>query len=494
MTLRKRLSLIAAASVAIAVTIAVVVCYTVVRHQLLSQVDNELNQQAQIVQNIGFHGLAQQLPSLPAKAGGSAQYAQVLVADGRSQIEEGGTQLPISGRTQQVSQGNGGAFFSNVWVGDTELRMLTFPVSGLVVTSTSPTGSQTVETGAIQLARPLNAVSSILSDLRLVLLVVLLAGIALAAVLGRMASRRVLAPLAEVADVAQEIGETEDLTKRLHVHADDEVGQLATNFNAMLDRLEASREALDESVRAQRQLVADASHELRTPVTSLRTNIEVLLEEVELEPDDRRRLLADVVEQSEELTALVGDLIELARGDQPGSDTDDVRLDGVAAESLTRARRNAPGIHFEATLVPTLVEGAPERLARAINNLLDNAARHSPPGGTVELQVGPQGVEVRDHGTGVDPEDLPYVFDRFFRGRNSRGRQGSGLGLAIVRQVAQQHGGSASVVNAVDGGAIFTLHLPSVPAEDMDMTHDEMIDAMPRVDGPAQPTQPVESR
>ena len=148
----------------------------------------------------------------------------------------------------------------------------------------------------------------------------------------------------------------------------------------MLDRLESSRDALDDSVRAQRQLVADASHELRTPVTSLRTNIEVLLAGAELEAEDRRRLLADVVEQSEELSALVNDLIELARGDEPGADTDDVRLDGVADESLARARRNAPGIHFEATLVPTLLDGVPERLARAINNLLDNAARHSPAG------------------------------------------------------------------------------------------------------------------
>jgi two-component system sensor histidine kinase MprB len=295
--------------------------------------------------------------------------------------------------------------------------------------------------------------------------VVLAAGMAVAAALGRIASRRVLAPLAEVADVAQQIGETDDLSKRLRVHADDEVGQLATNFNAMLDRLETSREALDDSVRAQRQLVADASHELRTPVTSLRTNIEVLLAGGELEPEDRRRLLADVVEQSEELSALVNDLIELARGDQAGPDTDDVRLDGVAEECLSRARRNAPGITFDATLVPTLVDGVPERLARAINNLLDNAARHSPPGGTVELQVGPQGVEVRDHGSGVDPEDLPYVFDRFFRGRNSRGRQGSGLGLAIVRQVAQQHGGSVSVTNAADGGAVFDLWLPGIPAD-----------------------------
>jgi two-component system sensor histidine kinase MprB len=274
-----------------------------------------------------------------------------------------------------------------------------------------------------------------------------------------------LAPLGEVAQVAQVIGETDDLSQRLNVHADDEVGQLATNFNSMLDRLESSRRALDDSVRAQRQLIADASHELRTPVTSLRTNIEVLLAGAELEAEDRRRLLADVVEQSEELSALVNDLIELARGDQPGADTDDVRLDGVAHESLARARRNAPGIHFDATLVPTLLDGVPERLARAINNLLDNAARHSPPGGTVEVQVGPKGVEVRDHGTGVDPDDLPYVFDRFFRGRNSRGRQGSGLGLAIVRQVAEQHGGSVSVTNAVDGGAIFNLWLPGAPAD-----------------------------
>ena len=140
------------------------------------------------------------------------------------------------------------------------------------------------------------------------------------------------------------------------------------------------------------------------------------------------------------------------------------------------------------------MDGVPERLARAINNLLDNAARHSPPGGTVELQVGPQGVEVRDHGTGVDPEDLPYVFDRFFRGRNSRGRQGSGLGLAIVRQVAEQHGGSASVANAPDGGAIFTLRLPGVPAEGMDLADGESIDARRASTGQRSRTEPVESR
>jgi two-component system, OmpR family, sensor histidine kinase MprB len=462
MTLRKRLSLIAAASVAIAVTIAVAACYAIVRSQVRGQVTDALNAQVAVVQQ--SHFVQRAVPGNTANSGGPAPYNQIVLANGQVYEREGGLTLPITAQLLQMARTGRGSSISDIWVNGSHLRTLSLAVNVEAGDQAAP--------AVLQLARPLNGVDTILRHLRLFLVLIVIGGVAVAALLGRMASRRVLAPLGEVAEVAQEIGETDDLTKRLHIHADDEVGQLATNFNAMLDRLETSRDALDESVRAQRQLVADASHELRTPVTSLRTNIEVLLEHVELDAEDRRRLLADVVEQSEELTALVGDLIELARGDQPGPEADDVRLDGVAAESLARARRNAPGIHFDATVVPTLVDGVPERLARAINNLLDNAARHSSPGGTVELQVGPKGVEVRDHGPGVDPDDLPYVFDRFFRGTNSRGRQGSGLGLSIVRQVAEQHGGSASVINAVDGGAIFTLHLPGMPAEGDDpLTH-----------------------
>jgi two-component system sensor histidine kinase MprB len=252
---------------------------------------------------------------------------------------------------------------------------------------------------------------------------------------------------------------------RITVHAEDEVGQLATRFNTMLEHLEGSRSALDESVRAQRQLVADASHELRTPVTSLRTNIEVLLAGGELSGEDRRRLLTDVVEQSEELSALVTDLIDLARGDEPHGETEDFRLDRVVEESLARARRNAPGLHFEARLEPISLEGVAERLERAVNNLLDNAVRHSPPDGTVEIDVDSTGVRVRDHGPGVDEADLPHVFDRFYRGANVRGQQGSGLGLSIVRQVTEQHGGSVSAANAPDRGAVFTMRLPVVAAE-----------------------------
>jgi two-component system, OmpR family, sensor histidine kinase MprB len=460
-TLRKRVSMVAAASVGIAVLIAIVVCYMVVRNQLYGQVDGQLNQQAQLVEQAGLsHFLYNDIPSPGPRSGGPAQYVQGVLPDGRTVGLPGESiTWPTGSRAQSVANGSGGPYFSDVEVGGTKLRVITFFVPNVQLSNFEVTNL------ALQLARPLNGVDSILQDLRIILAVLLVACIALAAALGRIGARRVLKPLAEVAEAAQHIGETEDLSGRIRVHADDEVGQLARRFNAMLDRLEGSRAALDQSMRAQRQLVADASHELRTPVTSLRTNIEVLLVGGELDPEDRRRLLADVVEQSEELAALVNDLIELARGDQPGAETDDVRLDWVAEESLARARRNAPNIRFDATLAPTLIDGVPDRLGRAINNLLDNAARHSPAGETVEVRVDAKGVVVRDHGPGVPREDQPYVFDRFFRGRTSRGSQGSGLGLAIVRQVTEQHGGSVSVTNAPDGGAVFTLRLPGSPAD-----------------------------
>ncbi|HTX47154.1 MAG TPA: HAMP domain-containing sensor histidine kinase [Solirubrobacteraceae bacterium] len=456
MALKRRVGLAAAAAVGVAVVLVAGVSYFVVRGQLRGQIDKSLRAEATAVLATRNLGALQANLEIPPSAGGPAPYAQLVYANGGTRPIAGDLTLPVVSETvHAASNPNSSPFMSDVTVGGSDLRELTVPVQFL-----------NGQTAAIELARPLGSTDNVLSNLRLVLLALCVLGVGLAAVLGRFAARRVLKPLSEVADTAQTIGETDDLSLRLQIHADDEVGQLARNFNAMLARLEGSRAALDESVRAQRQLVADASHELRTPVTSLRTNIEVLLAGGELGEEDRRRLLADVVEQSEELTALVGDLIELARGDEPYSDADDVRLDRVVEECVARARRNAPSVSFEAQLEPMLVEGVPERLERAVNNLLDNAARHSPPGGVVEVTVDRLGVRVRDHGTGVEPEDLPYVFDRFFRGASSRGSQGSGLGLAIVRQVAEQHGGTASAANAPDGGAVFTIELPTSAAID----------------------------
>jgi two-component system sensor histidine kinase MprB len=463
-SLRRRLTLIAGASVGIAIVLAALVVYVVVRGQLRGQVDDTLKAQAVLVQQDPRALNGGPFPGPGPNAGGRAPYSQIVSTNGTVLQTLGGQPLPVAANDRRVAAGQLSSSFEDATVKGAHLRIYTFHATA----TSGPPGSSSGQSQfpvAIQLARPLMQVENILSHLRLILLLLCAGGIALAAGLGRLGASRVLAPLGEVAQAAQHIGETEDLTSRIRVRADDEVGQLATRFNSMLDRLESSRAELDASVRAQRQLVADASHELRTPVTSLRTNIEVLLAGGELEPEDRRRLLNDVVEQSEELSALVGDLIELARGDEPVGSVEDVRLDRVVEESVARAQRNSPGIRFACTLQPVSVDGVGERLGRAVNNLLENAARHSDPGGLIEVTADAGGVRVRDHGPGIAVPDLPYVFDRFFRGANRRGHQGSGLGLAIVRQVTEQHGGSATAANAPGGGAVFTLRLPTVPAE-----------------------------
>jgi two-component system sensor histidine kinase MprB len=227
---------------------------------------------------------------------------------------------------------------------------------------------------------------------------------------------------------------------------------MAQRFDAMLDRVQASQ-------AAQRQLVADASHELRTPVTSLRTNMEVLLAGAELEEGERRALLRDMVGQSEELSGLVGDLIELARGDEGDPPIEDVALDALVREAVARARRHAPGIRFRAELEPCVICGVPDRLGRAVNNVLDNAAAFSPPAGVVEVTLRNAVLEVRDHGPGVPDEELGQLFDRFFRGTRRRAQGGSGLGLAIVRQVAEAHGATVQAANAPGGGLVVRLAL-----------------------------------
>jgi two-component system sensor histidine kinase MprB len=459
--LRKRISLVAAGAVAVAVAIACFVCYAVVRGQLLNQIDSELIHQAQSIQSDPVHSLDQPLPTNPASSGGPAPYLQIVLADGTIAGTDGGLKLPNMREAAAVAVGKP-AYMTDVTINGTTLRQYTFPLIGIQYS-----GQQM----AVQLARPLAPVENVLSHLRLILALVFLAGIALAAALGRMAARRVLSPLAEMTETAQLIGETDDLSQRLTVHTDDEVGRLANRFNEMLSRLASSRDALDESVHQQRQLVADASHELRTPVTSLRTNAEVLLADTKLDEEDRQRLLADVVEQAAELSALVSDLIEVARGDLPPDAVEDVRLDELVEEALHRARRNAPEVDFSARLQPVLIQGNPERLSRAINNLLDNAAHHAG-GSRVEVDVDASEVRVRDHGAGIDEQDLPHVFDRFYRGVDSRSRQGSGLGLAIVRQVAEQHHGTVTAANAPDGGAVFTLTLRGLPADHTDADDD----------------------
>jgi two-component system sensor histidine kinase MprB len=203
--------------------------------------------------------------------------------------------------------------------------------------------------------------------------------------------------------------------------------------------------------------VSDASHELRTPLTSLRTNIEVLARDQSMPPADREALLRDVTEQLTEMTALISELVELARGDRQPDEPEDVRLDLVTADAIERAERNRPGVSIKRDLRETTVRGAPRTIERAVSNLLDNAAKWSPPGAAIEVAVRDGEVTVRDHGPGIAESDLPYVFDRFYRAPSARGTPGSGLGLAIVRQVAEAHGGAVVAERAEGGGARLRL-------------------------------------
>jgi two-component system sensor histidine kinase MprB len=228
----------------------------------------------------------------------------------------------------------------------------------------------------------------------------------------------------------------------------------------MVSVLDETMHKLDESARVQRRLVADASHELRTPVTSIRTNMEILERVDELPPQERSRLINDVVVQLEELSELINDLIELAREDEHIDSREEVRFDVLVSEAIERARLHAPKARFEVALDPTVVTGVPSRLGRAVNNLLDNAVKFAGTDEPIEVRLHDGELEVRDHGPGIDADDLPHIFDRFFRGARSRALPGSGLGLAIVRQVAELHAGSVSVTAAPGGGTVVRMRVP----------------------------------
>ncbi|MEA2290821.1 MAG: two-component system, OmpR family, sensor histidine kinase MprB [Solirubrobacteraceae bacterium] len=451
MTLERRLSLLCAVAVAATVLLVSAVAYVAARGALRGQIDDSLRAQARAVQLRGLpdSGVPRVVGEPPARTGLPQGFFQYVRPDGTAVPLRGDEpRIPVTEADRKVAAGTGAPQLSDRRSDGVHLRVLTVPLAG---------------GGAVELARSLASVDRVLDRLRIVLLGLCGIGTALAAGLSRLFSRRLMRPVADLTAAAGHIEATGDLDRRIDTARGDELGRLAQRFNAMLDRLGATQAALGASLDSQRRLIADASHELRTPVTSLRTNAEVLRDGRGLTDADRDALLGDVVVQAEELGELVADIIELARDGDDGAAVEEVRLDLLVAEACERAHRHAPGVRFETALAPCVVEAVPDRLGRAVNNLLDNAAKHSPPDGVVEVGVRDGELTVRDHGAGVAAADAPHVFDRFYRGANARGRPGSGLGLAIVRQVAEAHGGRAAVEAAAGGGALFRLSLPSRP-------------------------------
>jgi two-component system sensor histidine kinase MprB len=461
---RARLTIAAAAAVAIAVVVASVVVYFVVRGELRAQVDDDLAGRAEELSHVPPGEIGRIFVFPKGELGGPPGFPQIVTDEGEIIRRPGETaSLPVNDEVLEVARGEREEFLDDATVRDTHVRYITVPYAGAF---------------ALQLARPLSEVDESLERIRTLLVLISLGGIGAAAALGLIVTRAALAPVRRLTETTERVTETRDLSERIETHRRDELGRLAESFNTMLG-------ALEDSTRAQRQLVMDASHELRTPLTSLRTNIEVLASGKALPAGERKRLVNDVVEQLDELTTLIGELMVLARGEQPSAEPEDVRLDLVTADTVERIRRNRPGVTFATDLDESVVHGVPATIERAVGNLLDNAAKWSPPGGEVEVGVRGGVLTVRDHGPGIDEDDLPYVFDRFYRAPSARGLPGSGLGLAIVQQVAEAHGGDVVAERAEGGGTRVTLRLNGGKEEAPDKR--EAPEEAPKTPSPANP-------
>jgi two-component system sensor histidine kinase MprB len=428
MTLRTRLALVAAGVVAVVVAAASATTYFVMRHELLGQVDATLSAHARILR---FN---------PGEALGgpnqfSGDYAALVdptgAAAGRLPVDDG-----LRRELRALPTGASKSFYRDVHLDGVHVREIVQPVGG----------------GAIVVGRVIDYVDHDLSRLGLILVLVSCGGILVAALAGALVSRATLAPVRRLTAAAEHIAETGDPSERVPETGRGELQRLATSFNTMLA-------ALEDSLETQRRFVADASHELRTPLTSLQTNIEVLRHEDALTPEDRERLLSDLQRETREMRSLIAGLLELARGEDPRREVTEAQLDEIVEQAVDRARTRFPGVTWEAELEPTTVDGYPDRLERAVWNLLENAGKWSGDGSSVEVTLSGGELRVRDHGPGIALEDRSLVFDRFYRSAAARAMPGSGLGLAIVREVAEAHGGTVTAEEAPGGGALLRLSL-----------------------------------
>ena len=435
MSFRLRLTVLVSAAVAVAIVGASLVVYYTDRSQLMSQVDSDLSATLSLPSlNLAYSRAA---PGLLKR--GVVQFGSIPV--GSKQII-----LPHTEKAVRVSVR--GKVGGPVIDGPTTRRFTTQTIEGQrwrVLTLVA--GAKTV-----RISSSLVEVERNLSHLRELLVLISLGGIGVAALLGAAVSRTAVAPLRRLTETTERIIDTGDLSERTGQRGRDEVSRLSARLDELLATLESS-------LQTQRQLVADASHELRTPIATLRANFELLADPGALGAGERGELLVDVRDELESITALVGELVELARGEELDVAPRDFRLDEVVQEAVDRAARRAPDLSFRMRLEPSVVTGVPERVERAVTNLLDNARKWSPAGEAVDVAVHDGVVEVRDRGPGIADEDLPLVFNRFYRSAKARGMPGAGLGLAIVKQIADAHGGRVTVDAAPGGGAVLRLQL-----------------------------------
>ena len=487
-SLRARVGLLVAVGVGLAVALTSAAAYVTVRDQLHHTRDNALLKRARAAANSPLSD-PDRLAAIPPDALGAVDVRiGILPADGRGVVAPGGNPPPGDAAELAVARGElSQAIFTAAQDGQ-QFRVVAVPAGqGL----------------ALVFAQSTAEIEQTLDRLGLVLLLVGGVGVAAAAWAGAAIARAGLRPVERLTVAAENVATTQRLDP-IEVHGSDEIARLTSAFNAMLAALAASRDR-------QRALVADAGHELRTPLTSLRTNLDLLAQDDQragraqggvsaaygpqgglsgsdgaqagLSAADRGELLGDVRAQVTELSELVGDLVDLAREDSPTPVREPVDLADIVGRAVQRVARRAPEVDFDTECDPFVLDGDAAALERAVINLLDNAAKWSPRPGVVrtrlfrEVVPGDVGngrvrhsavLQIRDQGAGIQPADLPHVFDRFYRSADARALPGSGLGLAIVRQAVERHGGTveaAAADPAFGGGTVLTVRLPSSSSE-----------------------------
>lgn len=463
--LRSRLAMLVGLAVAVAVALSAAACWVVTRDRLTDQLDNTLTSATKDNTNVSrLYAACQGQPQPPVPT----QYTiRVITAAGEVCHIPGKPKISAQRTDVLVAQRRlGKALYTTRDERGAEMRVFDAP-------AVDDYGNQL----AVSIATPMDQVTRPLNQLALVLLFVTGAGVLCAATAGLAVARAGLKPVDRLTDAVEHIARTEDLAVRIPVDGEDEIARLSRSFNSMTSALAASRDL-------QQQLIADAGHELRTPLTSLRTNIDLLVRSEQsgrpIPAEDKAALLASVKAQMGELAALIGDLQELSRPERGQAAVEVVALHGIVDSALARARLRGPSLTITADLDPWYVRAEPAGLERAVVNLLDNAVKFSPPGGTIEVRLAGGELTVRDHGPGIPQDELPHVFERFWRSPSARSLPGSGLGLSIVARTAEQAGGAVRLRSGDLGGTEAVLTLPGAATPPPQMSHE-----------PPQPPQPT---
>ncbi|MFJ5308336.1 sensor histidine kinase [Streptomyces sp. NPDC088350] len=460
--IRSRLAMLVAAAVAFAVAAVSVTCWFIVQGKLYEQVDSDLKKAIGMrgPENGNIDAVVLNCTQTPQNNSNDFRntYSQVVKADGTVCLfpsSVGVVKVTKADKDVIKNASTGEGIYRNGTDADgNDVRVMTLPLQAQ---------QPGVPDAALVVAVPLKGTENTLNDLALILLLVSGIGVIGAGAAGLAVARAGLRPIDKLTEAVEHVARTEDLAIRIPVEedSDDEVARLSRSFNSMTTSLANSREL-------QQQLIADAGHELRTPLTSLRTNVELLTRSEEtgrpIPPADRKALLASVKAQMTELASLIGDLQELSRSEgQRGERVQVVSLQDTVEAALRRARLRGPELTITADVQPWYVQSEPSALERAVVNILDNAVKFSPEGGTIEVQLTRGVLTVRDHGPGIPAEELPHVFDRFWRSPSARALPGSGLGLSIVARTVQQAGGEVTLAHARGGGTVATVRIPGAP-------------------------------